>query len=90
MAKRFSLKNKLTLIFGLLITFAALIEIFFALRIARRAVTEKVAVHLTDKASDTAEIIDGIINSFFQFLEGVARTPRLRNESLSYTEKTEY
>ena len=90
MAKRFSLKNKLILIFGLLITFAALIEIFFALRIARRAVTEKVAVHLTDKASDTAEIIDGIINSFFQFLEGVARTPRLRNESLSYSEKTEY
>ena len=35
MKKRFSLKNKLVIIFGLLIAVALLIEIFLAVRIAR-------------------------------------------------------
>jgi len=67
MAKRFSLKNKLILIFGVLIALAAIVQGFFAVNIARKAVTEKVEAHLIDKAEDTAELIDGRINSFFQF-----------------------
>lgn len=35
MKKRFSLKNKLVIIFGLLIAVASLIEILLAVRIAR-------------------------------------------------------
>ena len=88
--KRFSLKNKLIFIFGALITIAAGIEGLFAVRIARKAVMEKIEAHLIDKATDTAEIIDGRINAMFQFLEGIARTPILRDNSLSYQEKTAY
>ena len=68
MAKRFSLKNKLILIFGALIAIASIIEGFFAVNLAHKAVTEKVEAHLIDKAEDTAELIDGRINSFFQFI----------------------
>ena len=90
MKKRFSIKNKLIFIFGTLITIAAGIEGIFAVRIARKAVTEKIEAHLIDKATDTATIIDGRVNAFFQFLEGIARMPILSDNSLSYQEKTAY
>ena len=88
MKKRFSLRYKLILIFGLLVALAALIEGLLAIRIARKAVTEKVETHLIDKAADTAEIIDGRITAFWQFLEGIARMPAFRDTNISYTEKS--
>ena len=87
MKKRFSLKNKLIFIFGALITIAAGIEGLFAVRIARKAVTEKIEAHLIDKATDTAEVIDGRISAFFEFLNGIARMPQIRNPSVSMLEK---
>jgi len=66
MKKRFSLRYKLILIFGLLIAAASTIEIVLAVRTARKAVTEKVETHLIDKVQDITEIIDGRITSFFQ------------------------
>ena len=90
MKHRFSLRNKLMIIFGLLILTVGFILSVLAIRTARKAVTEKVATHLIDKATDTAEILDGRVNSFFQFFEGIARTPILRDSTLSYKEKTAY
>ena len=87
MNKRFSLRYKLILIFGCLIAAASMIEGLLAVQTARKAVTEKVETHLTDKASDVAEIIDGRINSFFQFLEGIARMPMFADHQASYNEK---
>ena len=88
MTKRFSLKNKLILIFGALIALASSIEGLFAIRIARKAVTEKVEAHLIGKANDTATIIDGRIEAFFQFAEGLARMPAFRDENTPPREKT--
>ena len=90
MNKRFSLKNKLIFIFGVLIALAALIEGVLAVRIARKAVTEKVEIQLTDKAGDIAEVIDGRAGTILQFLEGIARTPILRDPNISYHDKTAY
>ncbi len=90
MKKRFSMRNKLMIVFGLLILAACLTLGIMAVRTARKAVTEKVHTHLIDKAIDTAEILDGRVNVFFQFLEDIARTPILRDKSLSYQEKTAY
>ena len=87
MAKRFSLKNKLILIFGALIALASSIEGLFAVNIAKKAVTEKVESHLTGKAMDTAEIIDGRLSALFQFIEGLARMPIFRDSSIPYNEK---
>ena len=89
MTKRFSLKNKLVFIFGALIALASLIEGLLAIRIARKAVMEKVTTQLIDKANDTTEIIDGRINTMFQFLEGIARMPFLRDMQMTYMEKME-
>ena len=88
MKKRFSLRYKLILIFSLLITMASLIEGLLAVRTARKAVTEKVEAHLIDKATDVAEVIDGRITAFWQFLEGIARMPAFRDPNISYTEKS--
>ena len=90
MKKHFSLRYKLIIIFGLLIAAASTIEIVLAVRTARKAVTEKVETHLVDKATYTAELIDARVTAFFQFFEGIARTPILRDPALSYQEKTAY
>ena len=88
--KRFSLRNKLMLVFGLLILAVGFTLAFIAVHTARKAVTEKIEAHLIDKATDTAEIIDGRVTAFWQFLEGIARMPILRDNTLSYKEKTAY
>ena len=89
MKHRFSLKNKLVIIFGLLILTAGLTEGILATRTARKAVTEKVETHLIDKANDIAEIVDGRINTVFQFIEGLTRMPVLRDTNLSFTQKAQ-
>ena len=88
MKKRFSLRNKLMIVFGLLIFAVGTILAVVAIRTARKAVTEKVETHLIDKATDTAEILDGLINAMFQFLEGIARMPDFADETIPYIEKT--
>ena len=75
------------MIFGALIALASSIEGLFAVRVARKAVTEKVEGHLTGKAQDTAEIIDGRITAFFEFLDGIARMPQIRNAAVPAVEK---
>ena len=87
MQKRFSIKSKLLIIFGLLIALSTFILGFLALQISKKAVKEKIEAHLVDKASDTAEIIDGRITAMFQFLEGIARMPILIDPTVSYKEK---
>ena len=83
MKKRFSLKKKFILIFGILIAAAAVIEIVLAVVIARKAVTEKIGDHLIDKAHDTAEVINGRVTSLLQFIEGISRMPILRDTTAS-------
>ena len=90
MKKRFSLRYKLILIFGLLVAMASFVEGALAVRTARKAVTEKVETHLIDKATYTANLIDARVTAFFQFFEGIARTPILRDSTVSYREKTAY
>ena len=55
MKKRFSIRYKLILIFGILIAAAGITEGLLATRIARMAVSEKIETHLIDKANDVRE-----------------------------------
>ena len=87
MKKRFSLRYRLMIIFGTLIAAASIIEITLAVYTARLAVTEKIEDHLIDKAADTAKIIDKQVTAFWQLFEGIARTPILRDPTVSYHEK---
>ena len=86
--KRSSLRTELMLVFGLLILAVCLTLGILAVRTASKAITEKVQIHLIDKATDTAEIIDGRVNAFWQFLEGIARMPAFRDPTISYSEKS--
>ena len=86
--KRGSLRTELMLAFGLLILAACLTLGILAVRTASNGITEKVEIHLIDKATDTAEIIDGRVNAFWQFLEGIARMPAFRDPAISYSEKS--
>ena len=87
MKKIFSIRKKLILIFGMLIVAAVFIQGFIAIRIAQNAVTERVESSFKNKAEDTAEIVDGKIMAFINFIEGVARSSLLRDPSISYFEK---
>ena len=86
--KRSSLRTEMMLVFGLLILAVCLTLGILAVRTASKAITEKVQIHLIDKATDTAEIIDGRVNAFWQFLEGIARMPAFRDPTISYSEKS--
>lgn len=90
MKKRSTMSKKLLVIFGFLIAAATVTEGVLAVQISRKAVIEKIETHLTDKAEDTAQIINGRIVSLFQFLEGLSRAPVLRRTDISYHAKTEY
>ena len=87
--KIFSLRYKLALLFGALILIAGVTMGVLATRIARKAVIEKVEAHLTDKATDIAEVVDGRASSIMQFVEGLARMPFLRDDSLSLQQKAQ-
>ena len=83
----FSLKYKLLIIFAFLVLVSTASENFFVTRKARYAILDKVEVHLKDKANNTVDIINGRIESLFQFLEGIARMHFLRDTEMAYTEK---
>ena len=85
--RRFSIRFKLLLIFGILVSVSILTLGMLAIMIAKQATMEKVVAQLTDKATDTAEIVDGRVKAFWQFLEGIARMPAMRNRELSFLEK---
>ena len=87
--RRLSIRIKLLAIFGFLIIIAIATLGFLAIRIANKAVNEKVEAHLTDKATDIASIIDGRLQALFQFVEGIARMPVFQDENTSYFEKAE-
>ena len=87
MKKRFSIRYKLILIFGILIAVAGITEGILTIRIARKAVTKKIEAQLMARARDAAEILDGKVMQWFQLLEGIAQMPTLRDSEVSHQEK---
>ena len=65
MKKRGSIRNKLLIIVGALIFTAGFTLGVLGVRTARKTVSEKVVIHLKDKATDTAEIIRWKSYGFF-------------------------
>ena len=90
MKKRFSIKIRMTIIFGALIAAAFLLLSVLVLNQARAAVIEKVKDHLSDKASDTAVILDSEIKLWFEYLNGIADQQILHDQNVSYAEKARF
>ncbi len=57
--KRFSIHKRLMLIFGCLLTIAAIAGSLIAIRTARKAVTEKIEAHLIDRTECSVGSISG-------------------------------
>ena len=89
MKKRFSLKRKLIFVFGLLIALIAIVQGFIAVKAAYRTVIQRLEVQMLEKSADIASLVDSEIDSLFQFVEGLARLQRLRNQTVSFIEKTQ-
>ncbi len=85
--KRFSIKNKLLLVFSILIFSVGFTLAFLGARTARLEVMQKIEAHLKDTANNTAEIIDGRVTAFFRFLEGITRMPVLTDPLYSFEQK---
>ncbi|UTC67019.1 MULTISPECIES: methyl-accepting chemotaxis protein [unclassified Treponema] len=85
--RRFSILGKLIFFFGLLILIGGFTMGASALFVAKNALTGKIEGALIMKAKDTAEIVDGRVNSFLQLMEGLARIPALRDYKLDFSEK---
>ena len=88
--RHISIRLKLLIIFGILILLSICALGTLSVVIAKKAIVEKVEAHLLDKVEDVAEVVDGRVNAFWQFLEGVARAHILRDSEASYLEKSEY
>ena len=87
MKQRFSIKARMMIIFGSLIVVALSLLSVFVLYQSQRAVIEKVTAHLLDKTNDTAAILDGEIEQWFEYLDGIASQQILHDTSVSYAEK---
>ncbi len=85
--KLFSIKWKLTLIFGFMFMFFMGALGFPLIRMSRNAVMEKVETHLIDKAHDTSKNINTKIQGDFKKLQAIADSPTLRANKISYQEK---
>ena len=87
MAKRFSIKTRMMIIFGTLIVAALSLLSVLVFYQSQKAVMEKVTTHLLDKASDSATIVDGEVKECYEYLNGIASQQILRDANVSYQEK---
>jgi len=86
--KCFSIRKKLLIIFGALLTIAAVIQGVLSQYTAQQILTERVHAHLTDKVTDIALFINSEIRADFELLSGLMYIPEITDPSLSYTDKT--
>lgn len=85
--KGHSIRKKLIFIFGVLIILTSTAEITQSVRLARKAVKEKITNHLKDKAADVSTIINSRINQFFLMLEKFAAMSYVAHTEVPYQEK---
>ena len=84
--KYFSIQRKLICVFGLLMLLAISVLGITAITISKNAMIKKVHLQLTEKAKDTASLIDERINTFFASLAAIARQEALRKD-IPYEQK---
>ncbi len=83
----FSIKWKFTIILGILGVSALIVLNIFSVKIAKSVAIERVEKHLLKEAFNTAEIVDGRMQLFFEKLNGISSMPFLRDKNLSFQEK---
>ena len=82
----FSIRRKLICIFGLLILLAISVLGITVITISKKTMIKKVHIQLTEKAKDTAALINERINTFVATLTAIARQEALRKD-IPYEQK---
>lgn len=88
--KIFSMGKKLLILFALIVVISVSTQGIIGALMARKAILQKIELHLTDKAADTAGIIDAMVYSFLNFVSSASRASELRNTDTPYSEKIAY
>ncbi len=87
--KFFSIRWKMLIVFGILCYIVGHVGVSVAVKLARKALMERVEIQLKKEAIDTATIIDARINILFEKLNSISRMSILRDESLSSQAKAD-
>nr|WP_315314143.1 hypothetical protein [Treponema denticola] len=77
--KIFSIGKKLLILFASIVVISVSTQGIIGAVMSKRAILEKVEVHLKDKATDTADLIDSMVNSFLNFVSSASRASELRD-----------
>jgi hypothetical protein len=80
----------MVIIFGAIVITSLVLLGFLCLKQSREAVLEKVEAHLFDKATDVAGILDGKVQQWFKYLDGISLHAVLNDDSISYREKATF
>ena len=86
---RFSIRRRLMITFSLLILATVSVLGLTAIMLVRQAVIEKVHTQLTEKAEDTAKIINERVLSYITTIAAIARHQALRAD-IPYNQKVEF
>lgn len=57
---------------------------------SKKAILERIEIHLKDKAADTADLVDSMVYSFLNFVSSASRASELRSVDASYSDKIAY
>ena len=88
--KIFSIGKKLLILFASIVVISVSTQGIIGAVMSKRAILEKVEVHLKDKATDTADLIDSMVNSFLNFVSSASRASELRDIDAPYSDKIAY
>ena len=75
------------IVFGSIVIASLVLLSFLGLKRSRKAVLESVESHLVDKATDVASILDGKVQQWFEYLDGISLHAVLNDDSIEYREK---
>lgn len=85
--KRFFISKQLILQCGLLLLLSSLLLTLISVKIASRGIIETVENDMSEKARDTAKIIDTRLLMLFRFVINLTRLPLINDDAVSIDEK---
>lgn len=71
--KIFSIGKKLLILFAAIVVISVSTQGIIGAVMSKKAILEKVEIHLKDKATDTADLVDSMVNSFLNFVSSASR-----------------
>lgn len=88
--KIFSMGKKILIFFALIVVISVSTQGIIGAVMSKKAILERIEIHLKDKAADTADLVDSMVYSFLNFVSSASRASELRSVDASYSDKMAY